>query len=430
MLRTSSLLNQRRRLIQLTAHCTKTANVIHHHHQHRYTPSTFVNHHQSFHTSPIQQLQQQTQPQQQQQSSSLLVRKAKAYYRLARLDKPIGTWLLLFPCLWSLSFADIFSSIPDPILMASFIGGAILMRGAGCTVNDLWDRDIDSKVERTKDRPLASKELSVPEALTFLGVQVAGAATILLTQFNPETIVACTASLALVGIYPLMKRVTNWPQFVLGLTFNWGALVGYLAISGYEFYNPYITIPLYLAGIAWTLVYDTIYAHQDKVDDRSVGVKSTALYFGDGTRGRTILFVFALLFGFFMTIAGYYGANYDLERQASYYLAVLMATIHLAHQATSANFANPADCMRKFKSNKYVGLLILAGIILANFGKQQDAARIMKKKRELLEIGVRREEIAENEDIERAKAMYQKNKEDSNMTVVEKIKSIFHMIGF
>jgi 4-hydroxybenzoate polyprenyltransferase len=176
-------------------------------------------------------------------------RSIKPYLRLARVDKNIGTWLLLFPCLWSMSLGDTFHAIPDPYLAACFTLGAIVMRGAGCTVNDIWDRDIDAKVERTRIRPIASGEVSVPRALLFLSAQAATGLAILL-QFNPQTIAMCASSLVLVAIYPLMKRITHWPQFVLGLTFNWGALVGYCSVMGYTDWS--VVLPLYCAGIAWT----------------------------------------------------------------------------------------------------------------------------------------------------------------------------------
>lgn len=205
------------------------------------------------------------------------------------------------------------------------------------------------------------------------------------------------------------------------MAFNWGALVGYLSVSGIAYYNPYITLPLYFAGIAWTIVYDTIYAHQDKLDDKKVGVFSTALLFGDRT--RSILLAFVALFTFFMFLAGYYGANYDLKRHASYYIALAFSTLHLVHQVTSVNLSNPADCANKFRSNKYIGMLMLAGIILSNFGKQQDVGKMLKKQQELSEIGAHSpgHVVQLDEDVERVFDMYKEAKENNKLTVLEKI---------
>jgi 4-hydroxybenzoate polyprenyltransferase len=358
-----------------------------------------------------------------------LKNKCKAYSELMRLDKPIGTYLLLFPCLWSLAFADQFSLVPDPRLTLAFTVGALIMRGAGCTVNDLWDRKFDAMVERTKNRPIASGRVSVPEALAFLTLQLSAGAWILFSQFNADTIIACTASLLLVVLYPLMKRITHWPQAFLGLTFNWGALVGYMAISGFEYYNTSVTIPLYAAGICWTLVYDTLYAHQDKVDDRKVGVKSTALYFGDGFRGKTIMAIFAFLFGVIMLIVGYYGAHYDPRMQSSYYLAVLLSTAHLFYQIYSVNLDNPAHCGQMFRSNRFVGIAILLGIIASNLMKQMDAIEFQKERAELIKSGHDPNLLPQDEELNRARAMYMQLQKDRELTIVERLKLVLHKLG-
>ncbi|XP_058097918.1 4-hydroxybenzoate polyprenyltransferase, mitochondrial isoform X2 [Magnolia sinica] len=205
----------------------------------------------------------------------------RVYARLARLDKPIGTWLLAWPCMWSITLAATPGNLPDLKLLSLFGCGALLLRGAGCTVNDLLDRDLDIKVERTKSRPVASGLLTPFQGLTFLGFQLLLGLGILL-QLNNYSIVLGASSLLLVFSYPLMKRLTFWPQAYLGLTFNWGALLGWSAVKGSL--DPTIVFPLYFSGVCWTLVYDTIYAHQDKEDDLKVGVKSTALRFGDLTK--------------------------------------------------------------------------------------------------------------------------------------------------
>ncbi|XP_077247109.1 polyprenyltransferase 1 isoform X2 [Tasmannia lanceolata] len=210
-----------------------------------------------------------------------LPQSARPYARLARLDRPIGTWLLAWPCMWSITLAAAPGSLPDLKMLSLFGCGALLLRGAGCTVNDLLDRDIDTKVERTKSRPVASGVLTPFQGLSFLGFQLLLGLGILL-QLNNYSRVLGASSLLLVFSYPLMKRLTFWPQAYLGLTFNWGALLGWSAVKGSL--DPAIVFPLYISGVCWTLVYDTIYAHQDKEDDLKVGVKSTALRFGDLTK--------------------------------------------------------------------------------------------------------------------------------------------------
>ncbi|KAK6123487.1 hypothetical protein DH2020_042776 [Rehmannia glutinosa] len=210
-----------------------------------------------------------------------LPEKARAYAHLARLDKPIGTWLLAWPCMWSITMAAAPGSLPDIKMMMLFGTGALLLRGAGCTINDLLDQDIDTKVERTRLRPIASGVLSPFQGICFLGFQLLLGLGILL-QLNNFSRVLGASSLLLVFSYPLMKRLTFWPQAYLGLTFNWGALLGWAAVKGSL--DPAVVLPLYASGVFWTLVYDTIYAHQDKEDDKKVGVKSTALRFGDSTK--------------------------------------------------------------------------------------------------------------------------------------------------
>ncbi|KAF8020172.1 hypothetical protein BT93_G0774 [Corymbia citriodora subsp. variegata] len=189
-----------------------------------------------------------------------LPRKARPYAHLARLDKPIGTWLLAWPCMWSIMLAANPGSLPDLKMLMLFGSGALLLRGAGCTINDLLDRDIDVMVERTKSRPIASGLLTPFQGLCFLGFQLLLGLGILL-QLNNYSRILGASSLLLVFSYPLMKRFTFWPQAYLGLTFNWGALLGWSAVKGSL--DPHIVLPLYFSGVFWTLVYDTIYAHQD-----------------------------------------------------------------------------------------------------------------------------------------------------------------------
>ena len=200
---------------------------------------------------------------------------AVPYAKLVRLDRPAGVYLLAWPCLWSIALAAPPGCPPDPYLSSLFCAGAFLLRGAGCTVNDLWDRDIDKLVARTRNRPIASGAVSPTAALVFLVAQLGAGAGILL-QLNDFSKALGASSLALVAAYPAMKRLTNWPQAFLGLTFNWGALLGYAAVHGTL--NPAVCAPLYASGVFWTLLYDTVYAHQDKDDDKKIGVKSTALH--------------------------------------------------------------------------------------------------------------------------------------------------------
>ena len=287
---------------------------------------------------------------------------ARPYLRLMRLDRPIGTWLLLLPCWWGMALASSAGLAegglwwPNLWQMALFAAGAIVMRGAGCTINDILDRDFDALVARTRTRPIPSGEITVPRALAFLVAQFAVALLILL-QFNGPTIWLGVASLALVFPYPLMKRITWWPQLFLGLTFNWGALIGWIAVTGSA--APAGMIPaviLYAAGICWTLGYDTIYAHQDKADDALIGVKSTALRLGDASR--------AWIAGFYvLTVLGIAAAAQSAGLAAWFLPPLAVATLQLAWQVARWDPDDPADCLRMFKSNRAFGLLVMVGLI-------------------------------------------------------------------
>src|SRR5271155_5388705 len=202
----------------------------------------------------------------------------RPYARLARLDRPIGTWLLLFPGWWGIALAS--RRWPDPLLLLLFAIGAVAMRGAGCTLNDIADRDYDGQVARTRLRPLPSGAVSVRQAVIFLLLQLMIGAAVLFS-LNRITILLGAAVLGLIGTYPFMKRITYWPQVFLGLNFNWGALMGWTAVTGALGWPPLL---LYIGGVFWTLGYDTIYAHQDKEDDIRIGVKSSAIALGEHTR--------------------------------------------------------------------------------------------------------------------------------------------------
>jgi 4-hydroxybenzoate polyprenyltransferase len=280
----------------------------------------------------------------------------RPYARLARLDRPIGTWLLLFPCWWGLALGA--DSWPDPILMALFALGAVVMRGAGCTYNDIVDRDFDARVARTADRPIPSGTVSLRQAITFLLLQLLVGLGILL-MLNDVAIVLGILSLALVFTYPLMKRITWWPQFFLGLAFNWGALMGYAAATGEL--APSSTL-VYIAGILWTLGYDTIYAHQDKEDDALIGVKSSARRLGPRTRPA--------LFAFYVGAALVIGAAGWLAQLGwPFYLLLAAAAAQLLWQAADVKIDKPADCLAKFKSNRLAGWLVLAAIVAGQLAR-------------------------------------------------------------
>jgi 4-hydroxybenzoate polyprenyltransferase len=279
----------------------------------------------------------------------LLPRWAEPYARLARLDRPIGTWLLLFPGWWGIALAG--PRWPDPVLLVLFAVGAVAMRGAGCTLNDIADRDYDGKVARTRLRPIPSGRVSVMQAAIFMAVQLAIGAAILLS-LNRASILLGFVVLGLIGTYPYMKRITYWPQLFLGLNFNWGALIGWTAVAGRLAWPPVL---LYLGGIFWTLGYDTIYAHQDKEDDARIGVKSSALSLGDKT--RPFLFVF-----YGAAVALWTAAGIVNGLSAIFLTGIAVAAAQLFWQAARVNTNDPIDCLKKFRSNRVVGWLILTGI--------------------------------------------------------------------
>nr|XP_002717029.1 4-hydroxybenzoate polyprenyltransferase, mitochondrial [Oryctolagus cuniculus] len=288
-------------------------------------------------------------------------RPLQPYLRLMRLDKPIGTWLLYLPCTWSISLAAEPGCFPDWYLLSLFGTGAVLMRGAGCTINDMWDQDYDKKVTRTANRPIAAGDISTFQSFVFLGGQLTLALGVLLC-LNYYSIALGAASLLLVITYPLMKRITYWPQLALGLTFNWGALLGWSAVQGSC--DPSVCLPLYFSGVMWTLIYDTIYAHQDKRDDALLGLKSTALRFRENTKQWLSGFGVAMLGA--LSLAGV-----SCDQTAPYYAALVAVGAHLAHQIYTLDIHRPEDCWDKFTSNRTVGLLIFVGIVLGNLCKEK-----------------------------------------------------------
>ncbi len=278
----------------------------------------------------------------------------RPYLQLARFDRPIGAWLLLMPCWWSAGLAAIAARAPLPNVahVALFFVGAFVMRGAGCTWNDIVDRDLDAEVERTRSRPIPSGQVSVAQAAAFLLAQALVGLAVLL-QFNRFTIMTGIVSLAVVVVYPFMKRITYWPQIVLGLAFSWGALMGWPAWFGRLDPPAYL---LYAGSIAWVIAYDTIYAHQDREDDALIGVKSTALLFGAHT--KPMLAVFYALAVLLIGAAGsMVGAG------VAFWLGLLAFAAHLAWQVARLDTLDPDNCLAVFKSNRDAGLILFAGMV-------------------------------------------------------------------
>jgi len=282
---------------------------------------------------------------------------ARPYGRLARWDRPIGIWLLLFPCWWSVALA----AAPhwDNMVgwMALFAVGALAMRGAGCTWNDIVDRKVDAQVERTRGRPLPSGEVKLHQALIWMALQsLVGVA--ILFKFNKFAGGVALASLLLVAIYPTMKRLTSWPQVVLGLAFNWGALVGYAALTGTL---SWAAFALYAGGVAWTMVYDTIYAMQDQRDDAVIGVRSTARRFAGAPRRWLTLFAV-------LALAGWALAGYVANLSPLYGAVLLIIALHFGWQIAFLKPNDQTDCLAKFKANAHVGILLTVAVILGHLG--------------------------------------------------------------
>jgi 4-hydroxybenzoate polyprenyltransferase len=278
----------------------------------------------------------------------------RPYLRLSRFDRPIGSWLLLIPCWWSLGIAAIHArALPSLWQIVLFFIGAFAMRGAGCTWNDLVDRDLDGRVERTRSRPIPSGQVTAQQAAIFMIVQALVGLGVLL-QFNSATILCGFASLAVVAIYPFMKRITYWPQIVLGLAFSWGALMGWPATFARLDTPAFV---LYAGSICWVIAYDTIYAHQDREDDLLIGIKSTALLFQENTRPMLAVFYAAavLLIGAAGVMAG----------GGAIFIAGLAAfAVHLGWQVARIDIDDPAQCLRLFKSNRDAGLILFAAMLL------------------------------------------------------------------
>jgi len=278
-----------------------------------------------------------------------------AYLRLARADRPIGFFLLAFPCFWSVALAarSLGEAYPDPRLLILFAVGALVMRAAGCTYNDLIDRDIDAQVARTRGRPLPSGQVSVPGAILFMiALGLIGLAVLL--SFNSFTIWLGLGVVPIVALYPFVKRVSHWPQAVLGLAFSWGALLGWTSVLARL---DWPAVVLYAGAVAWTIGYDTIYAHQDRDEDGILGLKSTALRFGRTTRSWLAalyaLAWIAITLGGVMAHAG-----------TAFLLGMVAAGGQLAWQVMTLDIDDPENCLTRFRSNRDFGALVLGAILI------------------------------------------------------------------
>ena len=280
---------------------------------------------------------------------------SRPYLRLARFDRPIGSWLLLMPCWWSAALsagvAHRLDRLPLDVLL--FFVGAFVMRGAGCTWNDITDRDLDAKVERTRSRPIPAGQVSVKAALIFLVAQALVGLVVLL-QFNRFAIATGIASLLIVAIYPFMKRITWWPQIVLGLAFSWGALMGFAVTFGRLDLTAFV---LYAGSICWVIAYDTIYAHQDAEDDALIGIKSTARLFAERTHEALVIFygLAVVLIGAAFALAG---------SGVAAWIGLALFAVQLGWQVRRLDISDPALCLRVFRSNREAGLILFAGLLV------------------------------------------------------------------
>ena len=273
----------------------------------------------------------------------------RPFASLMRIDRPIGTWLLFWPCAWSVALAGVGGRWD---LLLWFALGAFAMRSAGCVYNDIVDRDLDKRVERTRLRPLASGRVSLAAAGVLVGL-LSLVGLVVLLQLNVIAALVALASLVLVAAYPFMKRITWWPQAWLGLVFSWGALVGWPAVTGSLGWPPF---PLWLGTVAWVVGYDTLYAIQDVEDDALVGVKSSARRLGD----KAPLGV-AIFYG--LALAGWAAAIWSVRPDWVALLALLPAAIHLANQALRADPGDGELALRLFRSNRIAGLLVFLGLL-------------------------------------------------------------------
>lgn len=278
----------------------------------------------------------------------------RPYFRLMRLDNLTGTFLLLYPCLWSLTLAtDKWPHIPTFLM---FIAGAFVMRSAGCVINDIADRKFDAKVRRTKNRPLARGDLKLHDAFLLLFLLLLIGWVILINLKDKTTILGYMI-MVLVFIYPLMKRFTHWPQLFLALTINWGAIMGWAELKNEVSLE---AILLYVACIFWTLGYDTVYAHQDKNDDIMLGLKSTAIKFGTNTK-RYLYFFYSMTVALLWIIGVMTGAG------VLYHLFLMVGAVQLFWQVNTLDIHSISSCRQRFHANKYFGLTIFLGTVAGKF---------------------------------------------------------------
>lgn len=286
---------------------------------------------------------------------TLLPDAARPYAQLARFDRPIGWWLLLLPCWWSTALAAVASGSPwpNPAHIILFLIGAVVMRGAGCTYNDIVDRKIDAKVARTRSRPIPSGRATTKQAAFFM-VILCLIGLLVLFQFNVFSIILGVSSLFFVAIYPFMKRITNWPQIALGFAFSWGALMGWAVTFETLSLAP---LTLYIGAIFWTVGYDTIYAHQDKEDDALIGVKSTARLLGDDTKGWLVFFYgcATALFAVSFLLAG---------AGIISFLGLAIGAGHMIYQIVYVDIDDGDQCLSMFRTNRNYGLIVFAGLTL------------------------------------------------------------------
>jgi 4-hydroxybenzoate polyprenyltransferase len=280
----------------------------------------------------------------------------KIFIELTRLKRPIGFMLLFWPCAWGLTIAYDFSTNLENyfFFLTLFFLGSVLMRSAGCIVNDIWDKEFDKKVFRTKDRPIASKKISVTLA-SFYAVTLCFLALLILLNFNQYTIILALGSMPLAFTYPLMKRFTYWPQLFLGITFNYGLILGWTATKGQL---DLVAIIFYIGAIFWTLGYDTIYGYQDIIDDEIIGLKSTSIKFKN--KPNILLFSCYSIFLISLLIVGY---SMSLNK-ISFAIFLLIVLQMFYFQLRKLNIEIPSNCLKIFKSNNFLGLLVLLGLII------------------------------------------------------------------
>jgi 4-hydroxybenzoate polyprenyltransferase len=277
------------------------------------------------------------------------------FLRLARADRPIGFFLLALPCFWSVALAgrSIEEAYPDPWLLMLFALGALVMRAAGCTYNDLIDRDLDAQVARTRGRPLPSGQITPRAAFIFMLVLCLIGLVVLLS-FNSTTIWLGLGVIPIVALYPFVKRFSHWPQVVLGLAFNWGALLGWPAVLGRL---DWPAVVLYAGAVAWTIGYDTIYAHQDREEDDLIGLKSTALKFGRATKAwLALLYAIAWL--------AIVAAGIMAHAGTAFLLLMTAAAAQLAWQIATLDIDDAENCLKRFRSNRDFGAIVLAAILI------------------------------------------------------------------